>query len=89
MSDQLAISRAEVKALFSRFVAELEAIPSLIAPLVVREGDTPNSIIVENFPQPIQREYTVRLRGLTQDQVASLMDIAKDFRDVTVTEIKP
>jgi hypothetical protein len=40
----------------------IELAPPLYPPIVVRAGDEPNSIIVENFPQPIEREYAFTIK---------------------------
>ena len=52
--------RAEARTLFDAFAARIEAVRSL--PVVVRAGDTPNRFIVENFPQPIEREFVITLK---------------------------
>jgi hypothetical protein len=45
------IDREKVKRLFDEFTASLTAMPAYMH-IVVREGDEPGSIVIENFPQP-------------------------------------
>lgn len=54
------MTRAEIKAEFERFAAHLaQAYP----PIIVRQGDEPNSLIVENFPQPVVPYFKIKFGG--------------------------